>query len=485
MINGIIENVNIREDVIDMNIQEDCLGYIYLVRSEEYKSSDLNVYKVGRTENYPFERLKCYGTNIDVYIIISSDNHKELERNLINKFNETFELVQGYEWFQGDVELMMKMVYNERVKICKKYKSILNDIDSIIDDISNDFVDNPNYQEYKELVDKYPDYIDYNTYSCLITNREEYLDVLSKVYNNYPDMYFMILSLISDVNVSKHLYDDFICVCNMDTTIINRFINFIHTNIKHYKFTRNSIRLYVTMLDNTHDINDFCIQHGIKRVNFYIKDINLCQDIYKILIYNECFENLLNLDPILNYNKYLRYKKVSIQAPFNLFKERFQHITNNEVYLKCAELILFKYPHYFKCIVYDANNSMFGMKINHLMSCIYSYCYNNTSYIDLKTINIPFLHTYDVEKQNHYINIINSLYYELCGLNYFDRGNYELWCNISGETSSLLFKISTINTFLSSSSRDVGGNMDIIIETFNKVFIFDRININSSKYNKK
>jgi hypothetical protein len=88
--------------------------YIYIVRPKEYVLYDKNVYKIGKSEQYPsnnVSRCTSYGIGSEIYFISKCNDATIDETNLKKLFNKKFERhVFGIEFFVGDVNKMIKVM---------------------------------------------------------------------------------------------------------------------------------------------------------------------------------------------------------------------------------------------------------------------------------------------------------------------------------------------------------------------------------------
>jgi hypothetical protein len=90
-------------------------SYIYIIQDFDY--SNTNVYKIGRTTQTSdcriIDRLKQYSSGSTIYAIINVNDRyvSEIESKIKTSFKNIFKLVNGYEWFEGDVEKMIAKIY--------------------------------------------------------------------------------------------------------------------------------------------------------------------------------------------------------------------------------------------------------------------------------------------------------------------------------------------------------------------------------------
>ena len=88
--------------------------YIYLLREREFIRLNEPTYKIGRTQQNPYDRFSSYpkGTEIILYIMV--DDSVSLEKQVINTFKKIYEHKKGYgnEYFSGNVSEMIKTIYS-------------------------------------------------------------------------------------------------------------------------------------------------------------------------------------------------------------------------------------------------------------------------------------------------------------------------------------------------------------------------------------
>jgi hypothetical protein len=88
--------------------------YIYLLREREFIRLNELTYKIGRTQQNPYDRFSSYpkGTEIILYVMV--DDSLSLEKQLINTFKKIYDHKKGYgnEYFSGNVSEMIKTIYS-------------------------------------------------------------------------------------------------------------------------------------------------------------------------------------------------------------------------------------------------------------------------------------------------------------------------------------------------------------------------------------
>lgn len=78
-------------------------GYVYMIRDPTWKEG---IVKIGMSNKLKRSRLNSYGCNCIYYRIFMSNHPGLLERSLIHRFTEHFEIAKGREYFSGDLEEM-------------------------------------------------------------------------------------------------------------------------------------------------------------------------------------------------------------------------------------------------------------------------------------------------------------------------------------------------------------------------------------------
>lgn len=79
-------------------------GYVYLVIPPELKGT--NRAKVGMSKLDDTSRIKSYGKNVRLLCQWECTNATIIEKRIIQKFKDTFTLIKGNEYFQGDIRAM-------------------------------------------------------------------------------------------------------------------------------------------------------------------------------------------------------------------------------------------------------------------------------------------------------------------------------------------------------------------------------------------
>jgi len=205
-----------------------------------------NVYKIGRTKRHIFDRIrgrKEYGKDPDIYTILQTSDCITLEKRIIQKFKDNFILYQGAEWFRGDIEEMMKIVYEEHMKMCDYKKLYSRDNDITNYDISEISIDSSSYDsefstdestEESENIN-----IEINSENNEIDNSCSKSYNITHKYGKYTDLILGIKctrsrrKIISVISKHKFLKSEFIDL-NIDSLNIEYLKNLLITYIEFY-----------------------------------------------------------------------------------------------------------------------------------------------------------------------------------------------------------------------------------------------------------
>lgn len=106
------------------------MGIIYLIQPEVLVGT--NRYKIGCSTSCTLTRLRSYGKNTRCLYVVFTNKPFEIEKILIEKFNEKFNKIKGNEYFEGN-EYDMIMYFNE---IYNQFKESSKEIDKK-DNINN------------------------------------------------------------------------------------------------------------------------------------------------------------------------------------------------------------------------------------------------------------------------------------------------------------------------------------------------------------
>ena len=84
------------------------MGIIYLLQPSEFRNT--SIYKIGRSSKDDLSRCISYGKNAKYVVIRDCENHIEVEKSIIREFNLNLTLIQGREYFEGNVDKMIDII---------------------------------------------------------------------------------------------------------------------------------------------------------------------------------------------------------------------------------------------------------------------------------------------------------------------------------------------------------------------------------------
>ncbi len=88
--------------------------YIYLVHVREHRESNKQIYKIGKTKQDNFNRLKSYPRGTVLLFMTICNDCDTTEKTLITLFHENFihHPLYGNEYFEGDYKKMIDLIYS-------------------------------------------------------------------------------------------------------------------------------------------------------------------------------------------------------------------------------------------------------------------------------------------------------------------------------------------------------------------------------------
>jgi hypothetical protein len=88
--------------------------YIYLLQEREFTKTKENVFKVGKTTKLNHERFNQYPKGSVLLFQMICSNCSDMESKVIKVFKDKFKLRKdiGNEYFEGDSDEMMDVIYN-------------------------------------------------------------------------------------------------------------------------------------------------------------------------------------------------------------------------------------------------------------------------------------------------------------------------------------------------------------------------------------
>jgi len=109
--------INIKQQHITINNNENDNNnkeFIYLLQEREFIKTREPIYKIGKTKQEKLKRIKSYPNGSELLFYIICNNCDEIEKTIINKFKIHFNHKKefGNEYFMGDYNLMIDIIYN-------------------------------------------------------------------------------------------------------------------------------------------------------------------------------------------------------------------------------------------------------------------------------------------------------------------------------------------------------------------------------------
>ncbi len=276
------------------------MGIIYLIQPEEFLNSD--VLKLGRSVHNTLKRpYKGYRRKSVIYFVFKCDNAIEVEKKLIEYFNEHFECYQGREYFKGDVNKMKK----EFKSIYEKYSI---DDENIEDSETEDSETEDNeYEDDENILNE----VDLEN----ILNADD-LDECD--YNQALQRYEIDKTLIIEkYKIEKYKWKKTLGINKLDKEILK-------------KFTKKSISNFTSLIDER-NIQNYDDQENkqtkkdiekCKILNILLNDLGFEHIFDSKIIFKENFEKAMN--KILNGNPvFTNFKNTRILFSLDKKKKKY------------------------------------------------------------------------------------------------------------------------------------------------------------------
>jgi hypothetical protein len=129
------------------------VGHIYLLQAAKFVKNDENVFKIGKTTQFLLKRFNQYPKGSILFFHMACENSLEMEQRIIRIFKKKFILHQGREYFKGDHNIMIDIIYRTIKKENKNSKDILK-IENIKGNINTLIKINQNKNITKNLIEK-------------------------------------------------------------------------------------------------------------------------------------------------------------------------------------------------------------------------------------------------------------------------------------------------------------------------------------------
>ncbi len=211
-----------------MSLNE-CVEYVYLLQTREFKNLNKNIYKIGKTKQTNDKRFKSYPKGSILLFQCICYNCDHFEKGIINYFKVKYRqcLEIGKEYFEGDYLEMINDIYSKNInyliinkknvnieikKTLEEYEKENDELnfteDEDVNIIQTNLSDDPYYIFIKSSVEK----------ALLENNYIKFLNVFSKEYYKNFTKFLEELNLDNDITKWKftktltHKYSDFIKV---------------------------------------------------------------------------------------------------------------------------------------------------------------------------------------------------------------------------------------------------------------------------------
>jgi len=101
-------------------------GYIYIIHEREFIKTNEKIYKIGKTQQETLGRLNNYPKGSNLLFHIVCENYNKMETELINIFKLNYKQRTdiGREYFQGNITLMVRDIFNHIMNSLQKTENI-------------------------------------------------------------------------------------------------------------------------------------------------------------------------------------------------------------------------------------------------------------------------------------------------------------------------------------------------------------------------
>lgn len=160
------------------------MEYIYLIKVRTLTENDL--FKIGRTTQHPFKRIKQYNNDIEIILVLKVKNCIEFEKEIITNFKKRFtnEDKIGNEYFRGNHEemtnVLMCIFQMNNYKPSTQIKETLENKVELF--LKEDFVFGENaYIPYNTFINKFDSFLVDNNFKTQY-RQNKLLTILSGKY---------------------------------------------------------------------------------------------------------------------------------------------------------------------------------------------------------------------------------------------------------------------------------------------------------------
>ena len=229
---------------------------IYLIHTREFITTDIPIYKIGRSYNIE-NRTNQYPRGSKVLCMIMCENSLACENYLINLFKTKFiqKTYYGREYFEGDKNLMIREIFNYIDNIYNINNLDVTNINNNLD--VTDIVNNSNTNT--NIIN--------NTNVINIIDNLDVTDIVD-IYNSNITININSFGCENiahiDLNKFKSLFDN-------DNLLYN-LSNLLYKNRSNINFTKDNINI-VTYLDNDMEIKNMNEDEFITKFKNNIKNL--------------------------------------------------------------------------------------------------------------------------------------------------------------------------------------------------------------------
>jgi len=300
--------------------------FIYLIQEKIYIDENIDVYKIGKSTQENTRRVKSYPSGSKLYIQLSCNDCHLMEKKLINIFKTKFKLYRGREYFLGNLENMMNIIYNEikNENYISEYHTI-NDNDQIINNDNDQIINNEKILN-RELQSK-------NRY-LLINNRRnerEIKEIKDKISNYEIEITELNDKYKKDIMKIKRLEISNKQIKNIHEKELNDIYKNLSkkiTTIDNYKITIDNYKITISELTEENKDNIMKIRN-LEKTNRRNKEIYDNEISDKIIIIQNYENNNNNLIRLINqYRKNIKDMQEISTMKNDSDKIKIERITN-------------------------------------------------------------------------------------------------------------------------------------------------------------
>jgi hypothetical protein len=125
-------------------------GFFYLLREREFIKTNENIYKIGKSKQEFGKRFSQYPNQSQMYLHLYVNDVDKFEKTLIDLFRIEFNkrLDIGYEYFEGNVNNMIKLIFNCYFNV---NFNKMNEINDELQDKINNYIINKEKEKTNEI----------------------------------------------------------------------------------------------------------------------------------------------------------------------------------------------------------------------------------------------------------------------------------------------------------------------------------------------